>query len=330
MAVSLAKKRRLEKLEAKRCTYSATTTSHARPKVGVSGGDKAEVVTTVATTTQKDAKTGQLGVSSTSMRMSHDKSYCSKDGGEVVDMKRKKKKKEESCSIDVQEEKEDDGGVYDKAVSGRLCPWLVDTIDASTGNNNNNETKNQKGAGAVVSQMDGFSLGDVFHELLSTNPRYRSSTVSSIVDKMKDKTLLLDNPDSKRDSRSKGRYLKHSGVAKLSRKELAGVGALNVPGMGLTYDDALVLHMLWKEYRDGLLEDTRSKGDMEERVYGMDRHGAYIVVAERGVQGIVVADTQASMHIIDRNDRYRILPKKGLEYHMEVSKGTMVTILAQK
>ena len=310
MAMSLAKKRRLEKLEAKRC---------ADLKVGISErrGEKS----------QGEQATGQKDVKATSRDAMNRRRVLKSSGfkdkeGRVVAME-----KEGGSVFEVHdgngggsEEKED---VYDKAVAKRLCPWLEESIDVTTTHGDNSKKNDD--------QLGGSNrLGDVFHELLSTNPRYRLSTVSSIVDKMKEKTLLLDNPDSKRDSRSKGRYLKHSGVAKLSRRELADVGALNVPSMGLTYDDALVLHTLWKEYRDGLLEDTRSKGDMEERVYGMDRHGAYIVVEERCVQGIVVADSQASMHIIDTNDKYRILPKKGLEYQMEVSKGTLVTILAQK
>jgi hypothetical protein len=311
MAVSLAKKRRLEKLEAKRCADLKVGTSERR-------GEKSK----------GKQVPGQKDVKATS-RDAMNRRVLNSSGGKDKKGKEVGKEMEGGSVVEVHHGNggaggsEEKGDVYDKAVAKRLCPWLEESIDMTTTHGNNSKKSDD--------QLGGSNrLGDVFHELLSTNPRYRLSTVSSIVDKMKEKTLLLDNPDSKRDSRSKGRYLKHSGVAKLSRKELADVGALNVPSMGLTYDDALVLHTLWKEYRDGLLEDTRSKGDMEERVYGMDRHGAYIVVEERGVQGIVVADSQASMHIIDTNDKYRILPKKGLEYQMEVSKGTLVTILAQK
>lgn len=78
---------------------------------------------------------------------------------------------------------------------------------------------------------DGRSLEDLVHDLLLTNPRY-SNNVQSIVDKLKDKTILMDNPDKKKKF-ARRRNLKPIGVAPAGRKELQSLGALNVKNMGL-------------------------------------------------------------------------------------------------
>jgi hypothetical protein len=99
-----------------------------------------------------------------------------------------------------------EGGVYEEYTDGVLdmLPWM---------------------------EGDGRSLEDLVHDLLLTNPRY-SNNVKSIVDKLKDKTILLDNPDKKKKSARK-RNLKPIGVAPAGRKELQSMGALNVKNMGL-------------------------------------------------------------------------------------------------
>jgi len=78
---------------------------------------------------------------------------------------------------------------------------------------------------------DGRSLEDLVHDLLLTNPRY-SNNVQSIVDKLKEKTILMDNPDRKKRS-ARRRNLKPVGVAPAGRKELQSLGALHVKNMGL-------------------------------------------------------------------------------------------------
>lgn len=181
---------------------------------------------------------------------------------------------------------------------------------------------------------DKRTLQDVTRELLYTNPRCRRRNASGVVDKMKEKTLLLDNPDTKRSGKNRKMYLKSSGIRKASRKELKELGALNVNAMGLTYDDALILHTIWKEYRDSLLESTLSKKDLQERLYGMDRHGARVVFqkienhSERTlVSGILVADTDSSIHVLDKAGRYHIALKNTVTYSIEINAEQRITIM---
>ena len=178
-------------------------------------------------------------------------------------------------------------------------------------------------------------LQDVTHELLQTNPRCRRRNASGVVDKMKEKTLLLDNPDVKRGNTKRTNcYVKSVGISKATRKELKELGVLNVNGMGLTHDHALMLHRLWKEYRDSLLEKTVSKKDFQERMYAMDRHGAHVVfqrinshTPEPPVSGIIVADTQSSVHVIDATGKYHIASKASSMYSIEINSEQMITFL---
>lgn len=187
---------------------------------------------------------------------------------------------------------------------------------------------------------DGRRLRDVTQELLGTNPRCARRHVSGVlVDKMKEKTLLLDNPDVKRRAPRGTSYVKNAGIRKATRKELKELGALNVNEMSLTYNDALILHRLWKEYRDSLLESTVSKKDYQERLYTMDMHGAYVVFRKMNncittvsqdtepVSGIIVADTETTIHVIDSKGKYRIASKKSSEYCIEISTDHMITIM---
>jgi len=189
---------------------------------------------------------------------------------------------------------------YDGTVT--ICPWIED---------------------------DERKLQDVTQELLYTNPRCRRRNASGVVDKMKEKTLLLDNPDVKRANKSSRMFVKSSGIRKASRKELKELGALNVNTMGLTYDDALILHRLWKEYRDSLLENTLSKKDLHERLYGMDTHGARVVFHKNGhqVSGIIVADTDCSIHVLDEAGVYHIALKNKVVYSIEINAEQMITIM---
>ena len=178
-------------------------------------------------------------------------------------------------------------------------------------------------------------LQDVTHELLQTNPRCRRRNASGVVDKMKEKTLLLDNPDVKRgNTKRTSCFVKSIGISKATRKELKELGVLNVNGMGLTHDHAIMLHRLWKEYRDSLLEKTVSKKDFQERMYAMDRHGAHVVfqrinshTPEPPVSGIIVADTQRSVHVIDATGKYHIASKASSMYSIEINSEQMITFL---
>jgi hypothetical protein len=187
------------------------------------------------------------------------------------------------------------------------------------------------GVTEVFPWLDGDrrSVQDVVQSLLMTNHRYSkqgASRSSSIVDKMKEKTLLLENPVGQKAKNGRlGAFVKCPGVRMASRKELDAMGCLNVGRMNLSYEDALVLHEKWKEYRDELLEVTTSKQDLMERVYSMEKHGAAVVCIYGGkrkdVRGIVVWDTESSFHVMEESGKVRVVPKRSVEVRMEVSQG---------
>lgn len=179
---------------------------------------------------------------------------------------------------------------------------------------------------------DDRRLDDVVHELLLTNPRYKVGR-GDVAEKMKEKTLMLDNPDVKRTAKVQGRFLKNAGVAKATRKELKALGALDVSTMGVTLEDAQTLHLVWKEYRDGLMESCVTKKDIEAMVSSMDKLGADIMVTKarearwRGVAGIIIGDAPTVLHVIHARDgRHIVVPKQGTEYTFEIAKDRCVKI----
>lgn len=179
---------------------------------------------------------------------------------------------------------------------------------------------------------DRRTLDDVVHDLLLTNPKYKVGR-GDVADKMKEKTLMLDNPDVKRKARIKGRFLKNAGVAKATRKELCALGAVDVSKMNLTYDDACELHQVWKEYRDAVMESCVTRKDVEAAVSSMDKHGVDLVVTKAsderyvGLHGIILGDSSTVLHVLDAQDgRHVMIPKRGTEYAFEISKGRRIKI----
>ena len=179
---------------------------------------------------------------------------------------------------------------------------------------------------------DGRTLDDVVQELLLTNPKYKVGR-GDVAEKMKEKTLMLDNPDVRRTARMRGRFLKNAGVAKATRKELCALGAVDVSRMSISYDDARALHQMWKEYRDSLMESCATRRDVEAAVSSMDKHGADIVVTKAseeryiGLRGIIVGDSRTVLHVIEASDgRNVMVPRRATEYAFEISQGRRVTI----
>lgn len=179
---------------------------------------------------------------------------------------------------------------------------------------------------------DGRTLDDVVHDLLLTNPKYKVGR-GDVADKMKERTLMLDNPDVERTARRRGRFLKNAGVAKATRKELCALGAVDVSKMKISYDDACGLHQVWKEYRDAVMESCVTRKDVEAAVASMDKHGADILVTKAsekryiGIHGIIMGDSSTVLHVIDgRDGRHVMIPKQGTEYAFEISKDRRVKI----
>ena len=186
------------------------------------------------------------------------------------------------------------------------------------------------------------SLPDLVQSLLRTNYRYANSSTptSAVIDKMKEKTLLLENPvgqnKTKKSSRL-GAFYPQPGARVLGRKALKSKLSETGEGRQPTYADALVLHGLWRGYRDDVLgEPTKSKQEAMERVWGMEKVGGSVEVVwcenvsnhtgkngRRPVKGIVLEATATSLHVIEESGKVRIVDTrgKGCEVRLDVGGG---------
>ncbi len=175
------------------------------------------------------------------------------------------------------------------------------------------------------------SVNGVIQSLLGTNRRYNKQSAgpsSGVVDKMKEKTLLLGNPTGQKGSRNnrQGVFYPAPGVRMASRKVLQGV-----VGGAVSYEDALVLHGLWRGYRDEVMgEPTANKQEEMERVWGLERCGAMVEVVwpssagGRVVRGVVVRDSETSMHVVEESGAVRVVDKSsGCTVSMEVRHGRL-------
>ena len=174
-------------------------------------------------------------------------------------------------------------------------------------------------------------IEEVLQTLLLTNPRFKDSSVGAknVQGKLRDKTLLLDNPDVKR-KRSfsrKSHHLKPCGLKPCSRKELQDLGVVNIKCMGITYEDVLPLHYIWKEYKDKVLESAVTQKDVYKMVDSMDLHGCYAVIAQaaeqrfEGCAGIIVKCSPEAYHIIEKSNRCIILQRRGSMIEFEIKAG---------
>ena len=154
----------------------------------------------------------------------------------------KRQKTREKLEKDVTNTRGEDSLSESRRQALENLPTPNDTIttdkNASSGSGQDKEGVYEAYTDGVLDVLpwmegDGRSLEDLVHDLLLTNPRY-SNNVQSIVDKLKEKTILMDNPDTKKKTARK-RNLKPIGVAPAGRKELQSLGALNVKNMGLKY-----------------------------------------------------------------------------------------------
>lgn len=175
------------------------------------------------------------------------------------------------------------------------------------------------------------SVHGVIRSLLGTNQRYNKQSAaasSGVVDKMKEKTLLLENPTGQKGSRNnrQGMFYGPPGVRMASRKVLQGM-----VGEAVSYEDAMVLHGLWRGYRDEVMgEPTANKQEEMERVWGLERCGAMVEVVwpssvgGKPVKGIVIKDSDRSMHVIEESGVVRVVDKSsGCVVSMQVSHGRL-------
>lgn len=82
-----------------------------------------------------------------------------------------------------------------------------------------------------------------------------------------------------------------------------------------------------------LLEATTSLLELQQLVYSMDMHGAFVVVSESknprhvGISGIIAKDSVSAFHIIDESNRCIVLPKKTTTVQFEIQSGKKATLL---
>jgi RNase P/RNase MRP subunit p29 len=93
---------------------------------------------------------------------------------------------------------------------------------------------------------------------------------------------------------------------------------------------------MWREYKDTLLDGTKSFQEMQQLAQRMDLHGCYAIVSKAtearhvGLCGIVVADSSTSYHILDKSDRCIVLPKVSTEIEFELQAGKKMTLFSKE
>jgi RNase P/RNase MRP subunit p29 len=134
---------------------------------------------------------------------------------------------------------------------------------------------------------------------------------------VQDKALLLDNPTSIQKRPKNLTSGEQRFTRKLfSRKQQKALGVYDLREDKLTFNGLIPLHNRWKEYINAVITPAEDRKELLRRVYTADLHGCLIRVSEskedryRKINGIVARDSTTSFHIVTRDDRLVIVPKK--------------------
>ncbi|CAA7050438.1 unnamed protein product [Microthlaspi erraticum] len=133
--------------------------------------------------------------------------------------------------------------------------------------------------------------------------------------------ILLDNFVQSHSSASGSKKASSQNNSKrskirMSMKRLKKSGALDFPQHLQKFDLVKPMHGMWESYMMQLIKVT-GKMQLPQNLLSTDLHGAYMFVAEckiasfTGVQGIMVRETSETFGIITRDDKFRVVPKKG-------------------
>jgi ribonuclease P protein subunit POP4 len=125
----------------------------------------------------------------------------------------------------------------------------------------------------------------------------------------------------------------------LTSRERRDLSVHRLPKKGLKYDMFKPLHALWKDYIKELLDLEMVEGqgwvpglredpkqdNLQMKICRADLHGALIKVSlastpsHVGMEGIIALETRHTIQIISKDNKVRIIPKKGSSFTFKVS-----------
>ncbi|XP_044505185.1 uncharacterized protein LOC123225315 [Mangifera indica] len=166
----------------------------------------------------------------------------------------------------------------------------------------------------------GSTVEKVLHELFQNGDsaqKYLHGSRSVRIDNW----LLLDNYVQGRGASSSSHIRAlwiHSKRSKnhMSMKQLKKSGLFDKPQELQSFETYKPMHEMWKGYVLHLIQTT-GKNQLAQCLLSADLHGALILVAEckitafTGVNGIMVCETAETFGIVTRDDKFRVVPRKG-------------------
>ncbi|KAA6404343.1 MAG: hypothetical protein EZS28_000136 [Streblomastix strix] len=116
---------------------------------------------------------------------------------------------------------------------------------------------------------------------------------------------------------------------RLGRLEKKALGLLDIPRDCMTFNDALVIHQMWKEYIWAIISHEGNPINIKEmglKVMHSDIHGAYIEVVQSkctsmiGLNGIIIRETQNTLTIVTPKNVTKIIPKQICDFHFFIER----------
>ncbi|KAJ0028428.1 hypothetical protein Pint_35577 [Pistacia integerrima] len=192
--------------------------------------------------------------------------------------------------------------------------------------------------GVKKSSRRGSSVDTVLHDLFQNGdsaPKYLQGSRSVKIDNW----LLLDNYVQGRGASTSydiSALQTHSKRSKkhMSMKQLKKSGLFDLPQELQRFETYKPMHEMWKGYVLQLIKTT-GKNQLAQCLLIADLHGAIILVAEckiaafTGVSGIMVRETAETFGIVTRDDKFRVVPKKGSVFIFQVD-CWKITLLGDK
>ncbi|KAF8030968.1 hypothetical protein BT93_D0223 [Corymbia citriodora subsp. variegata] len=176
-----------------------------------------------------------------------------------------------------------------------------------------------------ISSRRGTGVDKVLHELLQKGDSAQKYMQGSRTMRLDD-VILLDNYVPKRSTLAGARLRalrSHSKRSKtrMSSKQLKKCGSFDLP-QDLKFDFFKPMHEMWKGYITELL--NISGNQLAQCLLGADLHGAIVQVAEckvtslSGASGIMIRETAETFGLITKDDRFRVVPKRGSVFLFQV------------
>lgn len=177
------------------------------------------------------------------------------------------------------------------------------------------------------------SLATMLEDLMATNPR-ASDSKNIAGGKLRDKTLLLDNPAVQRDQKRRGGGGLPLTTHLASRKEQRRQGLYNIKNAAnLSFNSVLDIHRQWQQYIHNLVHPAQNLKEAQQLAFNADLHGCLLRVIEApeprhvGLRGIVVRNSLNAFFLVTPDDRIVMIPKNNCVFEFAIDGKRVVTLL---